>query len=511
MFGLSRSNGPQKKVLVTQDDFYDDAVAKEEQAERWALSDIKKTIRQYLLAFESYERGLNAAEATLSGSCHIYYNQTRLLLKMHTDFIANDGHINILQYVNLSDLGDLTVLFQPLGSITERFELAFAKFGDICSWDLHFNLLTCYYSRIENFETVPGQEVLHVFEKFRTLSQKLIELHVQELETWDVANADGLSNVESYEDTAKGPDQERDQEPEAVEMQDEITVWTLIDTLAVSYRCIAAVLELFIESSSGTLDTLNAVQADWLSNNAQEYKSQLDNFLANTTHIHEESADTGELKLAIWSIEALRIATDDGFEGLKTLIADLPNEDTGRLLIAVDVLHLAGQPSRGTANSQLWAIYTEIGRVLRIVDSQLAAKRQDITSGRLKHIENELSPTVFHLCDVLINRSDNELFRYMIKTSSTDTSTSYDGSSDPNAAKTAAVLLKNAQVLLKNAKAISQQSCGFREYISDKLKRNYIYKQAEDRLEFIESHKTTETISELAQNHPFYATNYSFH
>ncbi|SCU96475.1 LAME_0F16380g1_1 [Lachancea meyersii CBS 8951] len=509
MVASSRAGGSKKQILVTQDDFYDDAVAKEEQAERWALSDIKKTIRHYLLAFESYEKGLRAPEATLSGSCHIYYNQTRLLLKMHTDFVANDGHINILQYVNLADLGDLTVLFRPLKSIVERFELTIAEFKDECSWDLHFNLLTCYYSLLEDYESLTGEEVLQVFEKFKILGNKLIQLHVQELESWDVTSGDDATADQQYGNPAvpETSSQNADagvQEPESVEMQDEITAWTLVDTLSMCYRCISTIMEILIETNNGTLNTMNPIQVGYLNDSAQALKSQLNLFLNSTTYVETNSADTEELNLAIWSIEGLKVAVTDGYEGVKSFMSNLQSAELEKLLIAVDILHLTAQSFQQNSYTQLWAVYTEIARILSAAESQVAQKRQDIISGRLKDKDNELSPTVFQLCDVMISRSDNELFRHMLKTSqlnSNDPSTT-----DASNAKTAAVLLKNAQVLLKNAKAIAEKPCGFREYISDKLKRNYVFKQAEDRLEFMNSGKATPTILELAQSNPFYTS-----
>ena len=182
----SMKKNSKKQVLVSEDDFYEDATAKEEQAERWALSDIKKTIRFYLMAYNSYQLGLATPDSTITGSYHIYYNQTRLLLKMHSDYIANDGEINVLQYVNMSDLGDVSVLFLPLADIIQRFELTVTKFANICSWDLYFNLLICYLSRLEeDYEELGGEEILKLFEKFVELAQRLIKLHLQELESWD--------------------------------------------------------------------------------------------------------------------------------------------------------------------------------------------------------------------------------------------------------------------------------------------------------------------------------------
>ncbi|SCU87833.1 LADA_0E06436g1_1 [Lachancea dasiensis] len=503
-----------KTVLITQEDFYDDATAKEEQAERWALSDIKKIIRQYLSAFSSYEQGLNAPESTISGSYNIYYNQTRLLLKVHTDFIANEGHINILQYVNLTDLGDLKVLFRPLSSITERFEFAIAKFGDVCSWDLYFNLLTCYHSQLEDFTSLPGHIIIDLFQKFQELSLRLVHIHFEELESWSSAAAHEGEDQEPADskDTSGQPPNSSgtvvDGESGFMEMQDEITPKTFIDTLAVCYGCIATLVELLIETHSGSLDAVSIVQANFLEEAVDNFKIQLDrhlNVVSSASFGERSSAvppDTEELELAIWTIDGLRAVSMGGFAGLKTFLAPISEETAdlcmNKYLIAVDLLQLVVQQTNGSEFPQVWAVRTEIGRILSAVETALAQKRQNIVSGRLKEMDNELSPTVFKLCDIMVSRSDNELHRYIMKSAATAT--------DSTAAKTSDILLKNAKVLLKNAATISQQPCGFREYISDKLKRNFIYRQAADRLDYIENKSPAkEAILEICQDHPYYA------
>ncbi|SCV05286.1 LANO_0H04148g1_1 [Lachancea nothofagi CBS 11611] len=502
-----KKNGSKKPVLETEEDFYDDATEKEEQAERWALSDVKKTIRQYALAFNSYEQGLNAPSSTVGGSYHIYYNQTRLLLKMYSDYIANDGSVNILQYVDLTDMGNLDMLFKPLPIITERFELAIAKFRDACSWDIYFNLLTCYFSQLEDYSELSGDQILELYERFKSTARRVIQLHLEELESWeapsDTATPAPLDAVPTV-DGNSGHSASEDNELEVMEMQDEITAKTLLDTLVVCYRCIATLIELLVESRNGTFAAINDVQANYLEDDTQQFKLQLDAVVREEAGLNLGSLETDELQLAVWSIDGLIVVSSTGFEGLKTFIAGIA--DSGRdtcvdkLLIAVDLLHLVRQhPKNNLKHNQarLWAVCTEAGRLLSTVEAKLAQKRQDTISGILKENDNELSPVVFKLCEVMISRSDNELYRHLIKA----TEASHG---DPAAAKTAGILLRNAQVLLKNASTIAQQPCGFREYISDKLKRNYIYKQATERLGFMENGATTSTILELAQEHPFY-------
>lgn len=68
--------------------------------------------------------------------------------------------------------------------------------------------------------------------------------------------------------------------------------------------------------------------------------------------------------------------------------------------------------------------------------------------------------------------------------------------------KTIEILERNATTLLTNAKDIAHRSCGFSEYITDKLKRNYIFGQATLRLQMLES--TSTALPEDLEDHPYY-------
>ncbi|KAM3165063.1 hypothetical protein ACU8KH_00823 [Lachancea thermotolerans] len=500
-----RRNVSKKHVLTTEEDFYVDATSKEEQAERWALSDIKKTIGQYMAAVNAYEQGLHAPDRTEIGSYHIYYNQTRLLLKLHTDFIACDG-INILQYVNIRDLGDVSPLFLPLDSIIDRFEFAITKFGDLCSWDLFFNLLTCYLSILEESqEELTGEVLLKIFERFVELAQNLIQLHLRELETWDVSfeNKDDdfqsmdLSQQSFDSTTGKGIKEVHDTSTaEYVEMQDEITHLTLVETLSVCFRFVSTLMEILGEAAHGKRATINPIQSNYLGDAALQFTSQLKLF-ASEIDRSKVGNEIMELDLAMSLVQGLEIAISADYDSLQRFIEE-SGENLDKLMICVDILRLC-LTNQNSTFSQKWSFCSEIGRLLSRVESQLVQKRLDIMSGHLKGLENELSPTVFKLCDVMITRSDNELLRWTMKESESGSS------SNQNASKTSEILLKNAGVLLKNATAIAQKPCGFREYVSDKLKRNYIYKQAAERLEFINTGKITGVIEDLVSEHPFFA------
>lgn len=129
-FSKSNKHKKEQKALITQEDFYLAAIDCEEQADRWLLSDIKKCLRFYLKALEHYENGLTALDSTQEGKYNIYYNETRLFLQIYTDYLANNGYINILQYVKMDDMPDLSNLVLSLPQIIQRFEIVYETFPE---------------------------------------------------------------------------------------------------------------------------------------------------------------------------------------------------------------------------------------------------------------------------------------------------------------------------------------------------------------------------------------------
>jgi len=101
-----------KRELTNQNDFYEQGTFEEEQAERWLLSDVKKSLRYYVEAFKMYELGLSCMkESTERTIYNISYNESRLLLQIYTDYLANDGYINILQYIKLDDIPNVNEIY----------------------------------------------------------------------------------------------------------------------------------------------------------------------------------------------------------------------------------------------------------------------------------------------------------------------------------------------------------------------------------------------------------------
>lgn len=473
------------------------------------MSDIKKTLRFFAKAFQSYERALTAPESSTNDSYNIYYNQTRLMLKIFTDYTANDGYINLLEYVNLDDCPEVFDLFLPLPSIIQRFEMVAEKFPEECAWDLRFNLLTCYLTFVETQNSASGEEIVVVSSKFIELAQALHQELLQELADWnsnlddildnDKLKEDGLIQQTDYDlKTGSGvkSNLREEQKSELVEMLDEITPQGFIDTASVCYKFIETVMETIIESRNDPESTINPVQLNYLEDTLGKFLAQINDIISS---VKFKDVSTEEVEQALRSIECLRTVSSGDLNSLLNFLesSDVSNIDIQ--LSNVDIMQVAilSQPHMGP--DEQWRLCTALNKTLQQAQNLLSEKRTKIVSAKLKDSENELSPLVFKLCDVLIIRSDNELRRWVIKKSMLQSAAADQDIKVMN------ILLKNASALLANASAIAQQPCGFREYVTDKLKRNYVYQQSSHRITLLENGTTNDSIADLVQQHPYYS------
>ncbi|SCW03980.1 LAFE_0H03268g1_1 [Lachancea fermentati] len=501
-----KTKGKAISAPLTQEDFYLEGVNLEEQAERWALSDIKKTLRLYLEAYRSYERAIGAPGSTLDESYNVSYNQTRLFLKIYTEYTANDGHINILKYVNLEDLPDVNLLCLNLPAIIERFHYVGTEFDDRCTWDFYFNLLICYLSLVEN-EDLIGEQLVDLFTKFTEISQKLIQEHIQELEKLMDDESTGEGSNEIFEpqemkssfdmSTGKGIklNSEKPAKAEFAEVEDGLTPETFLETLSVSVRFITAMMEILVETSNADQLSVNEFQRNYLEDGLNKFFLHLQDVRHN---VKVSSADSSDLDLAFRSMQGLKIVISGSLEDLQSFVSS-SCENLDVFLSDVNIIETA--VSLYNDYDSVWKLRALFGNTLSKVQTVLSSKRSAIITGELKNMENELSPTVFKLCDAMITRADNEFERWAIL----NRQAIQEQSQTPDNLKTLQVLEKNGKVLLSNASAIAQKPCGFREYVTDKLKRNYIYQQAHHRLEYLTNGSISETVSDIIEEHDYYS------
>ncbi|CAL9733067.1 hypothetical protein MOUN0_O12640 [Monosporozyma unispora] len=496
---FKQHNKPQP---TTQDDFYLEAIDFEEQAERWLLSDIKKTLRFYLKAYEMYEAGLSAPQATEKCTYNILYNETRLLLQIHYDYIANNGYINILQYLNLDDISGVETILKTLPEIILRFEIVLNKYGNVDTWDLQSNLLISYLSLIENYDKweLPSDQIIELANKFTTLSHNLILYQINELEKNEaVINQGSESENDSFirdtldEDSNTGKDgsgvatndNNSNDNGELMEVSDDLTPESLSEVLVTCLKFNQSLLEIMIQSKFETNEEerlLNVVQLNYLEDFVNKQLMSLDGIIKSQAHI---GLNMNDIKLVGYAITGIKLlysnANEQDLESHLSQGAPITTPEISPVdfdLVKIDILDTAVDCVPDDSLAVKWKLCTQLNTILTETRNKLTTLRQSIMTSHNQAEIAKLSHTVFQLCDVIISSSSNELERYQIK-SITPASTTEEKEST---IKVQTILLKNARTLLINAQTISKKSCGMQETIVDKLKRNYIYNDAKNRI-----------------------------
>lgn len=497
---------------MTQEDWYNEAVKLEDGAERWFLSDIKKTMKGYLAAMEAYDRALVSEKPNVDDTYNIHYNQTRLLLKIYTDYINVDGCINLFQYVNLDGIESADALVVSIETIIKRFETVVENFPNEVGWDLLFNLLTSYYTYVESETNIPGETLINIIPTFISHFHHIIRLENELLDKNEMADLDQVEvddeEVDSYlrdnlvEQTAvdfstgsgiKTKIQENETPGLALSMET-FDKETVIDTLALGYKFVNEIMANQLESeNTAPGEIVNIAQKNYVEELLVKFIGQLDEMVL-ASNVKELEAQ--ELITAKRSIESLKFLYR---RDLQAFLSTLERTDENAMMSSVELLDMALHTF--TADSS-WQLRTSLSKTLGKLQTMIAERQSDIVTGKLKNKYNELSPTVFSLCEIMINRADNELARCLLKQAELD---QLQGQPHPeeDIERTIRILQQNARTLLTNAKAIAHKSCGFNEYITDKLKRNYIYGQATMRLDIIESPGSGKLPEDL-EDQPFY-------
>ncbi|SMN19794.1 similar to Saccharomyces cerevisiae YNL193W Putative protein of unknown function [Maudiozyma saulgeensis] len=546
-----------KRELITQNDYYEQGTFEEEQAERWLLSDIKKSLKFYLEAFNLYELGLkNLNESNDKIIYNLLYNKSRLLLQIYTDYLSNDGYINILKYIKLDDINNINIILKNLPEIVNILENVYNQFANnnlIDIWDLQYNLLTSYLSLLETneFYKISSGEIIQISNKFIELSQLLIKRQINELENWSnfSINEKEDSNLiqDKLDEDSNSVNLNKDgsgivinrinnnsQREEIMEVSDQITIETLSEVILNCYKFIEIIIEIIIQNKLvlnidiSENEKLNDVQINYLIDLIDKLYLQLEDI--ERTEFNELNLNLTEIKLIKFSIEGdKKILQGDlkeflKFQEIKIIESNLENLLSYQM-IKIDTLELSIECFTNQDSIIEWELSSLLSKKLTEVIKILSTKRNNILTNNIydQLQMDQLSEIVFKLCTIYITNSDNELRRYSIKMIDNNNNNN-NNNKDETSMKVSLILMKNAKTLLLNAQKISKQSCGMQETIVDKLKRNYIYNQATSRLQLMEYYEnqnamiesTTASqqpniesldmeIQDLLKDHPFYS------
>ena len=481
---FNKAKKVEQQCCEIQEEFYERAIQLEEQAERWVLSDVVKSLRFYSQAYIAYEQGLCARDATDNGTYNILYNQSRMLLKVFCEYRAADDYIDLLRYVNMDTVPEASNVLLPLPAIVAKFESAVARFPEKCGWDLYFNLLTCFLLYLEAVDNVAEFEASYA--RFEATAYVLLQHMQREIES--------LERRPSEEALSPPADQPMEVSTgslatEVVEMMDSASPQDLLDSLVLIYRVVQFALEAALDGTR--FGSPDPAFRDRLVLCASRLRSNVEN--AYNFACGLAGADTQELRLGRHALECLDALLSGDLARFETLLQSAAPTDIDAQLHNVDLLETATTSVQDM--DTLWKLCGVLDRTLRTCQDLLTTERSRMISTQSDlHL---LSRTVFRLCDVLTRRADNEVHRLFIQK---------QGAAET---QTLRILYKNARTLLANSVAYAQKSCGFREYVTDKLKRNYVYHQAQRRLLFFDGHggESTEAhtaVQEVMQQHTYY-------
>ena len=530
----SKKEAKVKRQPVTQAEFYEEGTAAEEQAERWLLSDVRRSLRAYVEAFALYEAGLaNGTEGSVSLAYDIAYNETRLLLQIHTDYVANDGWIDLLQFVRLDDIPGVGEVLRPLPEIVQKLEQIRAQhLGslDVDMWDLECNILTAYLSLVESNERygVHGADLLVLADKFVELSQYIVKKQIDELESWEGGNPpeDSAALVRDTLDEQAGQasrdgsgivtnaanDPSRG-EPETMDVSDQITTESLTEVLLDCYKFAQALLEILVQQSSteSNSNPLNIVQVNYLADTADKLSRTVDDIVSTVSRTIP--VDLSEISLAQFGVAGARTLLQGDLGAFDAWLASDTGENATLDMVKLDALEFSldsGAPQGDAAVE--WVLASALAKKCSGVGARLGALRTELlTTGQFDQARNaQLSHTVFQLCSVYVTGSDNDLRRYVLKQREAN---------GEETARVSGILLRNAQVLLSNVATIASKSCGMQETVVDKLRRNYVHQQGTARLQLLAAGTSEaaqppdltaplfrdQAIQDLLADHPFYS------
>ena len=520
-----KKHGTAKRQLVTQQDYYEEATNVEEQAERWLLSDVKKALRFYLQAYHLYEAAAaqGMGEATEDCTYNVYYNETRLLLQVYSDYLGNEGYINVLRYLNLDDIPGLSAILLPLQEVVARLESVYEQYHNSMqdTWDLQSNLLTAYLMLLESAEIcgLDGTGIVQLCDKFIPLAQDLISQQIDELESWRETSISQESEsrrqeTREFEEQSLTTESAVSSEGDYMSISDQVTVDTFTEVLVDCYKFVESTMEVIIESrveASGAEEiALGVEQRRYLEEQIEKFYLEVDDVVATTSkNIPVELKDINTIKL---EIAGLRVIADGNIELIKEYmdVQNVTGSDLRTKLMKIDLLDFTVACTPADNFQGLWELTTMLSKLLSSAEAELSKERTETLGAQVFDQEraDRLSSVVFRLCSLYINSSDNELRRWVIKKNQNDYSP------DAGADKVLNVLMRNSRTLLSNAMKIAEKPCGMQETIVDKLKRNYVYNQAKMRLSILNSDGMSEIpdssnhfndIMDLLRDHPYYS------
>lgn len=466
----------------------------EESGDRWLGSDLAKAIRFYQRAYLSYLRVLEMPIDTPQVKLDAYYNISRLLFHVYTQYFRTDGvSVNELQNIDEVLTSEQSVI-QKLPVIVQYHEQTAEISHQLqipLSTDLLYNTALVYTQVIEDQQDNLDSDMEEIYilgQKTQTLLNDLLTLQVNQLKSFiEDLKVINTNDPSSSSQNTSTPTSEHNVSGEQVLQPPDV-----FDTLLTGCKLSQAILEnindpqlqiprcqLLILPFVNTCDTIaNELISEFgQGNNArEEYLSSIE-----TSQIHEYQI----LKVYL---ESLLI--NDMTELVTFWDQHLPQlpEIPDKYLLFSDGLQEfldRNEVNLTTANQQqniaegFWKLLTSMTNSLKKAQELLG-----IQKSQLNFNSEDLGQVIITISNIMIQRSDIDLQRCQIQT--------YEP-----AIKNQQLLMKNAEVFLKSAMNMANTSGGLRERACYKMVRNHKKIEAVMRLCLLQGKTSSEELDTI--------------
>lgn len=369
-----------------------------------------------------------------------YYNAARLLFHVYMQFVKHEG-INVNTLENIGNaLDDVVKSIQECISWHERAAEMCRLNGANPGWDLVFNMGIAYCEAIEREHSLD-------------LVTKAIDcfLVVLEEQSKQVRLSRDLANASSE-----------------LQVETDVTEETLVETLVASYGLVQAAYE----AAGGDLERI--LMLDGIS----------ERLVSISDILSQEIGITEELKLAKTSSVGYRGGSLQSVLQLwrNPEISDSPE----KFMLAGDNIQFLMDTSKSLSHETLWESLTTMNKLYKQSQDLLQATLRSlpITHDYMKSgLLQQIGALMIARADIELQRSSSLIF----------------GDFEPSA-NNRSLLFSNCQNLLKSAMAITNQSGGLRETVSDKLLRLRRRNEAVVRLCILEKKSQDEIRQTVGEN-----------
>lgn len=509
-------------------DYYDYGTKRETDGDRFAVSDIKKAMNCYYDAITCYEKGIqvfqqNAAllQGELSTYQNVWYNYLRLLFYLLSEYKFVSGSVDILKYLPANTVKkEMNELLFEKNDVLITLYKSYSDCRSIIplsqdTWDFYYNFVEFLNSFIEwhitnSFDT---KVLLDTIFDQQDLFNQLMSLQMDVMMSY--VNKSHLSNNNSTDPVIQANmNLQKDirftinkQSDNFAETMSNLTLSTFLEIYDIVFKSLRHGLDDFYQNISsqelnieGNFDFLEDIKrlnnlyvghyVDFINNiNCYGLREELEatlvaevdysiQFNAILLKISDPSAISGLVseRLAQLNTESDLLAhlgkentilEIDQWDSILELL--VPIDEALNAVITHEFLEKNQNPLSGLYS---WETKWNMSMILNKLTLVLSKKISEQIKTTV-HKTKEFSSHCCNLVEILQNKSDLEIKRAYLKGHPTSTATS-----NP---KEFSILTQNSLAYLKNASVYCSLDMGFNEPINDKLYRQYLLQETQEK------------------------------